>query len=238
MPPSLTGPAALPAPRGRGRPPVASRAQRLDTLFDGAHALLQAGEYGNFTIEAVAKSAGMARKTVYTLVGSKEELIQGLILREGAKLVGLLGTDTHTEQGVLDQLRAYLAMWAQLALAPAGLGMYLMAVAQRDSLPALAHSYEGQGMAYAEAVLHAWLARPSVRAVFAIDDLAQAIDLIGAVLIAQPLRRAALGLARQLTDEDIDALVAATLDTFVRCYGKRTSQPRRSVMDGAPPAPC
>jgi AcrR family transcriptional regulator len=220
--------AALPATvaRRRGRPPVDSRENRLNMLFDGAHALLAAGEYDNFTIEAVAKSAGMARKTVYTLVASKEELIHGLILREGAKLVGLLGCDAPTEQGVLDQLRSYLTVWAQLALGPVGLGIYLMAVAQRGSLPALALSYEGQGMAYAAGVLRAWLEQPAVWTLFAIDNVEQAISLLSAVLIAQPLRRAALGLARPLTDADIDALVAVALETFVRCYGgKRLSRP-------------
>lgn len=228
MPASSTRTAFAPvnpaAPRGRGRPPVATRDDRLNTLFDGAHALLQAGEYDNFTIEAVARSAGMARKTVYTLVASKEELIHGLILREGAKLVGLLGGDKPTEQGVLDGLRAYMTVWAQLALGPAGLGMYLMAVAQRDSLPALARSYENQGMAYAALVLRTWLAQPAVRALFAFDDVDGVIDLVGAVLIAQPLRRAALGLTQRVTDADIAAIVTNALDTFVRCYGR----PQRS----------
>jgi TetR/AcrR family transcriptional repressor of mexJK operon len=218
-------PATAPLPRGRGRPPVDSRENRLAMLFDGAYALLQAGEYGNFTIEAVARSAGMSRKTVYTLVASKEELIHGLILREGAKLSGLLVGDAGTEQKALDQLRGYLAVWARLALGPVGLGIYLIAVAQRDSSPAIARSYAGQGMAYAVDVLRHWLEQPAVRARFAIDDTLQAIDLVNAILIDQPLRRAALGLVRPINDADIDALVATALDTFVRCYGRT----RRSI---------
>lgn len=214
-------PAALPE-RGRGRPPVDSRENRLAMLFDGAYALLDAGEYGAFTIEAVAKSAGMARKTVYTLVASKEELIHGLIQREGAKLDALLNHETATEEGVLGELRRYLSVWAQLALGPVGLGIYLMAVAQRDSSPAIARSYEGQGMGHAVKVLRAWLARPAVRQVFAIDDVDAALELVRGVLIAQPLRTAALGLTVQRT-ADIDALVTATLAMFVRCYGARAA---------------
>lgn len=217
---SVPLPVAEPLPRGRGRPPVDSRENRLAMLFDGAYALLQAGEYSNFTIEAVAKSAGMSRKTVYTLVASKEELIHGLILREGAKLGGLLVDDTGAGHAPVDQLRSYLAMWARLALGPVGLGIYLIAVAQRDSSPAIARSYEGQGMAYAVEVLRNWLEQPAVRAVFTIDDTLQAIDLVNAVLIAQPLRRAALGLAGPLQDADIDALVATALDIFVQRYGQ------------------
>jgi len=225
MPPSSQAspvplPVTAPLPRGRGRPPVDSRENRLAMLFDGAYALLQAGEYSNFTIEAVAKSAAMSRKTVYTLVASKEELIHGLILREGAKLGGLLVDDTGAGHAPLDQLRSYLAMWARLALGPVGLGIYLIAVAQRDSSPAIARSYEGQGMAYAVEVLRNWLEQPAVRAVFTIDDTLQAIDLVNAVLIAQPLRRAALGLAGPMQDADIDALVATALDIFVQRYGQ------------------
>jgi len=210
----------MPSPeRGRGRPPVESRATRLAMLYDGAYALLLAGEYDAFTIEAVARSAGMARKTVYTLVAGKEELINGLILREGAKLDALLHGDVATEEGVLGELRAYLTMWARLALGPVGLGIYLMAVAHRVASPAIARSYEGQGMSYGVDVLRAWLARPAVRRVFAIDDTQAALDLVSAVLIAQPLRGAALGVAPAMDDAAIDAIVTVTLDVFVRCYG-------------------
>ncbi len=204
--------------RGRGRPPVESRETRLAMLYDGAYALLDAGEYGAFTIEAVARSAGMARKTVYTLVASKEELINGLILREGAKLDALLHGDVATEEGVLGELRAYLTLWARLALGPVGLGIYLMAVAHRDSSPAIARSYEGQGMSHAVDVLRAWLAKPAVQQVFAIDDREAALHLVSAVLIAQPLRCAALGVVPAYDDAAIDAIVVAALATFVRCY--------------------
>jgi TetR/AcrR family transcriptional repressor of mexJK operon len=216
---SLPATPPLNAPeRGRGRPPVETRETRLAMLYDGAYALLDAGQYGAFTIEAVARSAGMARKTVYTLVASKEELINGLILREGAKLDALLCGEVATEEGVLGELRAYLTMWARLALGPVGLGIYLMAVGQRDTSPAIARSYEDQGMSYAVDVLRAWLAKPAVRQVFAIDDTEAALDLVSAVLIAHPLRGAALGVAQAMDDAAIDAIVAATLATFVRCY--------------------
>lgn len=102
-------------------------------LYDGAYALLDAGEYGAFTIEAVARSA---------------------------KLDALLHGDVATEDGVLGELRAYLTMWARLALGPVGLGIYLMALGQRDTSPAIARSYENQGMSHAVDVLRAWLAKP------------------------------------------------------------------------------
>jgi TetR/AcrR family transcriptional repressor of mexJK operon len=206
------------AERGRGRPPVDSRENRLNMLFDGAHALLSAGEYGAFTIEAVANSAGMARKTVYTLVASKEELINGLILREGAKLDRLLSGEAACPSALLAELRSYLSMWARLALGPAGLGMYLLAVAQRESSPAIARSYELQGVSYAVQVLREWLGTPAVNQVFAIDDVEQALNLVGALLIAQPLRTAALGLTRQMSEQDIDTIVDAVIAMFVRCY--------------------
>ncbi|WP_332876482.1 TetR/AcrR family transcriptional regulator [Massilia sp. S19_KUP03_FR1] len=233
---SATPPSHLPE-RGRGRPPVESRATRLAMLYDGAYALLHAGDYGAFTIEAVARSAGMARKTVYTLVASKEELMHGLIQREGAKLDALLHGDVATEEGVLGELRAYLTMWARLALGPVGLGIYLMAVAHRETSPAIARSYDGLGMSHAVGVLRAWLAKPAVGRVFAIDDTEAALKLVSAVLIAQPLRGAALGVAPVLDDEAIDAIVAATLDIFVRCYalpGKGVASNARPLGRSAP----
>ena len=58
-------------------------------------------------------------------------------------------------------------------------------------------------------------------ALAAVASLDEAIDLVNAVLVAQPLRRAALGLAGPLQDADIDALVATALDIFVQRYGQR-----------------
>lgn len=99
----------------------------------GAYALLRAGDYAASTIDGVARSAGMARRTVYTLVASKEELIAGVIEREGALLEGLLPGAGSGRAALLAELRAFMAVWAQLALGPMELGMYVIAPAHRDS---------------------------------------------------------------------------------------------------------
>jgi TetR/AcrR family transcriptional repressor of mexJK operon len=217
------GPAAKPArsERGPGRPPLHSREDRLNALFDSAATLLGGGDYGAFSIDAVAKGAGMAKKTVYTLVASKEELIKGVIAREVSTLDLLLDGDIEAPEELMAELRKFLLAWAGLALSPIGFGIYLMAVANRDKVPAIATILETHGLSHALNVLRSWLERPNVRRMFAIDDMDEALNLVSSLLISQATRTASLSPVERLTKIDIEASVAVTIKIFNRCYRVR-----------------
>jgi len=169
-----------------------------------------------------AKSAGMAKKTVYTLVKSKEELITGVILRDVSTLDLLLDAEASNAEQILDELHKFMSAWARLALRPVGLGIYSMAVANRDSTPVIAQSLERQGFSHAVAVLRNWLEKPAVQDFFHIDDMQEALDLVSSLLITQPVWKASLRPGGQLGDEKIEAVVSSTIRIFVRCYLRRS----------------
>lgn len=204
--------------RGPGRPPVDSKENRLNKLLDGVSSLLHQGDYGALTVDAIARSAGMAKKTVYTLVKSKEELITGVILREVSTLDLLLDGDVSTEAQMLAELQKFLSAWARLALRPVGLGIYFMAIANRDTTPAIAEILERQGLSHAVKVLRNWLEKPSVLKFFDIEDMQEALDLVSSILITRPTWRVTLRPGGQLDEVEIDEVVATTIKIFVRCY--------------------
>ena len=62
--------------------PRRSREERREQLLDAALTVIDAGGFGAFTIEAVAREADLAKTVVYATFGNQEELLRSLIARE------------------------------------------------------------------------------------------------------------------------------------------------------------
>ena len=62
--------------------PRRSREERREQLLDAALSVIDAGGFGAFTIEAVAREADLAKTVVYATFGNQEELLRSLIARE------------------------------------------------------------------------------------------------------------------------------------------------------------
>src|ERR1700744_2571706 len=66
-------------PRKRGRPPGGSEmARRKEMLLAAGEIFLEQG-FGATSMEAVAKRAGISKKTIYGFVSTKEELFEAVI---------------------------------------------------------------------------------------------------------------------------------------------------------------
>ena len=62
--------------------PRRSREERREQLLDAALQVIDSGGFGAFTIEAVAREAGLAKTVVYATFENQEELLRSLIARE------------------------------------------------------------------------------------------------------------------------------------------------------------
>src|SRR5436190_12488560 len=79
---SLSGPGAREQPRGHGgRPSRLESAQLSDRILDVATALFLGDGFGATSIEAVAKRAGISKRTFYHRFRGKEELFQSVVRR-------------------------------------------------------------------------------------------------------------------------------------------------------------
>lgn len=66
---------------------VAAKALLRDTLLDGLRAELAERDWAEVTMAAVARAAGVSRQTLYNEFGSRDELGQAFVLREGARFL-------------------------------------------------------------------------------------------------------------------------------------------------------
>ena len=88
--PETVMPETTALPTRRGRPPVRSRQEQMASLLDAAAQALGSGNFANVTMDAIARAAGISKKTLYLLVPSKEALLSQLVARDLSTLELLL----------------------------------------------------------------------------------------------------------------------------------------------------
>jgi TetR/AcrR family transcriptional repressor of mexJK operon len=209
------------AKRGRGRPPVRSRDEQMSLLLDAAAAELGSGNFANVTMDAIARSAGISKKTLYQLVASKEELMSQLVARDLSTLELLLESGIDCAEDLLSELRMYLYLWARLTLSPLALGIYLMAAQGRENAPGIARIWYQEGAERCLNLLRGWLGKAAGKGLLARADVEPAVELIDALLISQPLKLFTLGVQQSWSDEQIGERVEVALGMFGRCFMSR-----------------
>jgi AcrR family transcriptional regulator len=207
-----------PAKRGRGRPPLRSHQEQMSQLLDAAALELGSGNFANVTMDAIARSAGISKKTLYQLVASKEELMSLLVARDLSTLELLLESGIDCAESLLAELRMYLYLWARLTLSPLALGIYLLAAQGRENAPGIARIWYQEGGARCLSLLRGWLDKAAGKGLLAREDVEPAVELIDALLISQPLKLFTLGVQQSWSDEQIGERVEVALGMFGRCF--------------------
>ncbi|WP_053144446.1 TetR/AcrR family transcriptional regulator [Pseudomonas sp. P97.38] len=202
----------------RGRPPVRSREEQMSLLLDAAAQILGSGHFANVTMDAIARAAGISKKTLYQLVASKEQLLSKLVARDLSTLELLLESGIDSAEDLLSELRMYLTLWARLTLSPLALGLYLMAAQGREHAPGIAQIWYQEGAERCLGLLRGLLGKAAGKGLLARQDVEPAIELIDALLISQPLKLFTLGVQQNWSDEQIDQRVDVALVMFGRCF--------------------
>ncbi|UQI33834.1 TetR/AcrR family transcriptional regulator [Pseudomonas bijieensis] len=205
-------------PAKRGRPPLRSREEQMRLLLDAAAQALGSGNFANVTMDAIARAAGISKKTVYLLVASKEALLSQLVARDLSTLELLLESGIDCAEDLLSELRMYLTLWARLTLSPLALGLYLMAAQGRETAPGIARIWYQEGAERCLGLLRGWLGKAAGKGLLANEDVEAAIELIDALLISQPLKLFTLGVQQSWSDEQIEQRVEVALGMFSRCF--------------------
>ena len=197
----------------------------MTLLLDAAAAELGNGNFANVTMDAIARSAGISKKTLYQLVSSKEELMSQLVARDLSTLELLLESGIDCAESLLAELRMYLYLWARLTLSPLALGIYLMAAQGRENAPGIARIWYQEGAERCLNLLRGWLGKAAGKGLLAHEDVEPAVELIDALLISQPLKLFTLSVQQSWSDEQISERVEVALGMFGRCFMSRGAAP-------------
>ena len=213
-----------PAMRRGGRPSRTAALQLRDRILDVAAGLFLTRGYGLTTIDAVARSAGISKRTFYHRFSNKAALFAAVVhriierMRPPAGVPLLEGATLH---GVLRRL-AGLILGA--ALSPDAIALHRLIIAESARFPELARAVNAEG-ASREAItlISGLLAREIDNADFTPQAREFAAQQFLQLVVAVPQRRA-IGFDTPMTATELHAWADSVATLFLDgCRGWRSA---------------
>ena len=197
----------------RGRPPVMGQDERRRRILDAAATVFSEYGYAAASIDEVAKTCGMSRKTIYGLFPSKGDLFAALVMQavpEPEAQEPFVGASFEESLNhVVDRICA-------VSLAPRGIASLRLVIAEAPLVPELASIYYQNTVDRGRRYLVAELKR--LGAIFgrSVDDAEQLSDILFGAVVAGPLIHALVGDTRTHTASDTLSRTRRIVDALAR----------------------
>lgn len=195
-------------PRSRGRP-SAPEGELRAAAVEATLALLLTQGYAATTVDAVAKRAGMAKKTLYRFAENRDALVTQAIASWTDAFAPVFEQDAQRATELTTLLSQGLQAIARQVLSEQAVGMFRLLQSEFPGREDLLAAYQRNGIERGRTIVADWLQRQQRRGWLRELDCAQTSDLLLAMVIAEPLRQMALGLLPP--GSDIDTRIAAAL---------------------------
>ncbi|MDM5131675.1 TetR/AcrR family transcriptional regulator [Aeromonas piscicola] len=203
--------------RSRGRPATPESDLRA-ALVEATLTLLLKGGYATTTVDAVAKQAGVAKKTLYRFAANRDELMAQAVRSWTDAFQPAFELDADSSDALGEMLEQGLQAIASQVLSAPAVGMFRLLQHEFVGRDALLAAYQDNGIVRGRATLANWLQRQQQLGWLRAQDVAQTSDLLLAMTMAEPLRQMALGLLAPGSDirERIAAAVVLVLPGLMR----------------------
>jgi len=130
---------ARPETRGRGgRPSRQQSAQLADRILDVAEKLFLGHGFGATSIEAVAKHAGISKRTFYHRFPGKERLFEAVVRRLIERWLPPFDTGLLSPPDLADALNRAAEYMLKIALTPEALALHRLVIHEAQRFPGLA----------------------------------------------------------------------------------------------------
>ena len=187
-------------------------------MLDAAVALFMAHGYGAVSMDAVARTAGVSKATLYAHFTSKDQLFATIVAdacRQGALQDGQFVEDPDGIQATLLRIGGRLL---RFMLHPRRLAIYRLVVAESSRFPELGHAFMTNGPQMFQDRLALFLADQTEAGVLNAPSPDRAAEQFCALIRAGLFMRATLALAPPPDEAAIDACVSAAVETFLRAF--------------------
>jgi AcrR family transcriptional regulator len=202
-------------PRGRGGRPSRQQSIMLsDRILDVATVLFLSHGFGATSIEAVAKRAGISKRTFYHRFRGKEMLFEAVVRRLIEQWLPPFDAALLEAPDIAESLRRVGEHMLKVVLTPEALALHRMVIAEARLFPQLARIMHDLGAASGiERIarhLHGRIEAgefPPVNTRFAAEQFIL-------MMVTGPQRRA-LGLGQPFTPAELSQWIAATVALFL-----------------------
>nr|WP_314628176.1 TetR/AcrR family transcriptional regulator [uncultured Janthinobacterium sp.] len=196
--------------RARGRPARPPEEAREAAVQAATWLLLHEG-YAATTMEAVARHAGMAKKSLYQFAANREELVALVVRGWTDAFLPAMAHDAAAPGEVLPLLKEILQAMAARVLTADAVGLFRLLCTDFPARADLLAVYQRNGIERGTALLAGWLERQAARGHVSPGNAAEVAGLLLAMVIAEPLRQMALGLLAPVPGWDAAPRIDAAL---------------------------
>ena len=194
--------------KGRGRPVVPEQ-ELIAKIHKASLNLLLSQGYAATTMDAVAKEAGVSKKTLYRFVENREDLIEQIVRGWTDSFVPLFTQDTKDKTEFYQLLTEHLMAMSYKVLSAEAVGLFCLLSSEFPGRETLLARYQTGGIERGRALLTEWLSRH--RTFLPLPDPALVSDLLLSMVMAEPLRQIALKLAPPAPDYPVEARITAAV---------------------------
>jgi AcrR family transcriptional regulator len=201
-------------PRRLGGRPTAQAAALLETtILDNATAAFLADGYAATTIEAIARTCGVAKRTIYARWSGKPALFRAVLERLMTKWMSNAG-DWNEADGLEAALHDAADRILTIALTPEAIALHRLLIAESARFPELPLMLHQAGASAGTARIVALLDRAIAQGSLPPRDTVFAAEQFLHLLLAGPQRRA-LGLGQALDEQQTAVWRKATVALFL-----------------------
>ncbi len=190
-------------------------------MLEAAGELFMAHGYGSVSMDAVARTAGVSKATLYAHFASKERLFAtmvGDVCRRNTAGEGMFPEQVEDIEVVL---RAIGRRGLRFLLQDRTLAIYRMVMAECARFPELGAAFMANGPQGFRNRLVTWLAAQTRAGRLAAGDGEIAAEHFLALIKSGLFMRATLGLPPPPDETEIGNTVDAAVDTFMKAFGPK-----------------
>ncbi len=197
-----------------GRPSRLQSAQLSDRILDVATGLFLGDGFGATSIEAVAKRAGISKRTFYHRFRGKEALFEAVVRRLIERWMPPFDAALLEAPSLAEGLRRAARHMLAVALTPEALALYRIMIAEGGRFPNLARILHELGAAAGvERIAQHFEARIADGGIRPINARFAAEQFI--MLVVAAPRRRALGLGTALDPAELDRWIEDGVELFL-----------------------
>ncbi len=188
--------------------------EKTQAIVNAARETFLSRGFDSASMDQIALTAGVSKRTVYNRFRSKEELFGATITETCKNLLPVNVDDIEASLPPDEVIRKLAAQFLRGILEPDALALRRIAAFEAARTPAIGQAYLEHGPYSMAKMCAPILARLAARGAFSIDNPEQAIWRLGA-LLTEPLHTCML---MGETPADLDAAIDAQVDQAVAAF--------------------
>ncbi len=198
------------------------KGRKFDQVVGGAREVFLREGFEGASVDAIARTAGVSKATLYSYFPDKKllflEVAKAECLRQSDTAMIAAGEGADIEAALTGIARRMTAFF----LSDFGQQVFRICVAEADRFPELGRTFYQSGPALARRRLTEFLEAGVARGDLAIEDCSLAADQFAELCKADLFPRRVFNIGGEITAADTERVIAGAVATFMARYGPRT----------------